>query len=164
VRLVISDTGPINYLVLIGHIDLLPILFERVIMPVAVLDELADPDAPPSVRAWIANPPNWIEVRESPAFFDDALLATLDDGERAAIALAALHPELLLLLMDDRAGVLVARKKGLAVTGTLGVLDMASQRGLLDLAEAFKRLRNTTFRCPEEIMNGLLRMQKRRDP
>jgi predicted nucleic acid-binding protein len=37
VRLVISDTGPINYLVLIGHIDILPVLFEKVIMPVAVL-------------------------------------------------------------------------------------------------------------------------------
>lgn len=160
-RLVVSDTGPINYLVLIGHIDLLPILFEKVVMPVAVMNELTDPDAPPVVRAWIANPPGWIEVREAPPSFDDALLAPLDDGERAAIALAAaLHPEPL-LLMDDREGVLVARKKGLAVTGTIGVLDMAAQRGLLDLAEAFTRLRTTTFRCPEEIMARLLGARKR---
>jgi predicted nucleic acid-binding protein len=103
VRLVISDTGPINYLVLIGHIDILPVLFEKVIMPVAVLDELTDQDAPPSVQAWIASPPIWIEVEENPASSDDALLAQLDDGERAAITLAAaLHAEL--LLMDDREG------------------------------------------------------------
>jgi predicted nucleic acid-binding protein len=50
VRLIIADTGPINYLVLIGSIDLLPILFERVILPSAVQAELSDPDAPPLVR------------------------------------------------------------------------------------------------------------------
>jgi predicted nucleic acid-binding protein len=125
-------------------------------MPAAVLDELVDPDTPPLVRAWIASPPGWIEVRQALAAPEDALLASLDDGERAAIALAAtLWPEPL-LLMDDREGVLVARKKGLAVTGTLGILDMAARRSLLDLAEAFQRLRNTTFRCPEEIMSGLM--------
>jgi predicted nucleic acid-binding protein len=159
VRLVISDTGPINYLVLIGHIDILPVLFEKVIMPVAVLDELTDQDAPPSVQAWIASPPVWIEVEENPASSDDALLAQLDDGERAAITLAAaLHAEL--LLMDDREGVIAARLRGLAVTGTIGILNMAAQRGLLDLAAAFIRLRSTTFRCPEEIMETLLSQQK----
>jgi predicted nucleic acid-binding protein len=126
VRLVISDTGPINYLVLIGHIDILPVLFEKVIMPVAVLDELTDQDAPPSVQAWIASPPVWIEVEENPASSDDALLAQLDDGERAAITLAAaLHAEL--LLMDDREGVIAARRRGLAVTGTIGILIPSSQ-------------------------------------
>jgi hypothetical protein len=54
VRLIIADTGPINYLVLIGHIDLLPTLFERVILPSAVQAELTDADAPPLVRSWIA--------------------------------------------------------------------------------------------------------------
>ena len=50
-RLIIAHTGPINYLVLIGNIDLLPVLFERVILPSAVQAELTDPDAPPSVGA-----------------------------------------------------------------------------------------------------------------
>ena len=35
-RLVIADTGLVNYLILIGHIDLLPALFEKVILPAAV--------------------------------------------------------------------------------------------------------------------------------
>ena len=35
-RLVIADTGPVNYLVLIGNIDLLPALFDKVILPSAV--------------------------------------------------------------------------------------------------------------------------------
>jgi predicted nucleic acid-binding protein len=56
-RLVIADTGPINYLVLIESIDLLSVLFEKVILPSAVQVELTDPDAPSSVRRWIADPP-----------------------------------------------------------------------------------------------------------
>ena len=39
-RLVIADTGPVNYLVLIGQIDLLPALFDKVILPSAVRAEL----------------------------------------------------------------------------------------------------------------------------
>jgi hypothetical protein len=46
VRLIIADTGPINYLVPIGSIDLLPVLFDKVILPSAVQAELIDPDAP----------------------------------------------------------------------------------------------------------------------
>ena len=40
-QLVVADTGPINYLVLIGRVDILPVLFEHVILPAAVRNELA---------------------------------------------------------------------------------------------------------------------------
>jgi predicted nucleic acid-binding protein len=62
-RLVVADTGPLNYLVLIGDIELLPKLFGRVLAPQAVCDELADRDAPAAVRAWAAQRPAWLEVR-----------------------------------------------------------------------------------------------------
>jgi predicted nucleic acid-binding protein len=39
-QLVIADTGPVNYLILIGHIDVLPALLEKVILPDVVRDEL----------------------------------------------------------------------------------------------------------------------------
>jgi predicted nucleic acid-binding protein len=119
VRLVIADTGPINYLVLIGYIDLLPALFQKVILPSAVQQELDSGETPPSVRGWVANPPVWVEVKETPVRdLNDHSLDGLDQGERAAIALAvAINADL--LLMDDREGVVVARNKGFAVTGTL---------------------------------------------
>jgi predicted nucleic acid-binding protein len=159
VRLVIADTGPVNYLVLIEQIDLLAALFQKVILPTAVQRELDDRDTPPSVRDWIANPPAWVEVRETPArYSDDESLKGLDDGEQAAIALAAaLSADL--LLMDDREGVMVARSKGLAVTGTLGVLGLAARRGLVDLADSFARLKRTNFRYRQEIMDDLLAQQ-----
>ena len=88
-RLVIADTGPINYLVLIGNIEMLPVLFEKVILPSAVQAELTDPDTPPAVRHWIADPPAWLDVLETPSSqFDQVSVEGLDDGETAAIALA----------------------------------------------------------------------------
>jgi hypothetical protein len=59
-----------------------------------------------------------------------------------------------LVLMDDRKGVVVARRKGLRVTGTLGVLDLAAQRGLVSFAQAVDRLRRTSFRIPEVLLDS----------
>lgn len=49
-RVVIADTGPIHYLVLIGHSEILPALFEKVIIPSAVYGELARAEAPDALR------------------------------------------------------------------------------------------------------------------
>ncbi len=66
-RLVIADTGPVNYLIPIGNIDVLPALFDKVILPSAVRAELTDPGTPPSVRNWIAELPAWLQVHETPS-------------------------------------------------------------------------------------------------
>jgi predicted nucleic acid-binding protein len=154
VRLVIADTGPINYLVLIGHIEVLPKLFEKVILPAVVRDELARPKAPPAVQSWIATPPAWIEIHQV-VHRHDPEMDKLDPGEEDAIALAIeLHADL--LLMDDREGVVVAQRKGFRVAGTLAVLAMASRHGLLNLSEAFDRLKQTNFHYHRQIMDRLL--------
>ena len=41
-----------------------------------------------------------------------------------------------LLLIDERAGFRAAKKRGLCVTGTLGVLDLAAKRGLIDFCRS----------------------------
>lgn len=155
-QLVIADTGPVNYLILIGHIDLLPRLFRRVILPTAVEDELHDIGAPAVVRAWVERPPAWLEIMETPGPGP----ATLDEGEAAVIALAvALHADM--VLIDERRGVHVARNYGLRVTGTLGLLELAAQSGLVDFTEAAQRLRLTTFRSPEALLETMLRKHRR---
>jgi predicted nucleic acid-binding protein len=131
-RLVVADTSPINYLILIDWIDLLPALFETVILPSAVETELKESKASASVRQWIENPPVWLEIRnDAPAFDPD--LNRLDPGEKAALALADLL-KADLLPIGERDGVKAARKKGLRVTGTLGVLDAAADRGLVNFS------------------------------
>jgi predicted nucleic acid-binding protein len=162
VRLVIADTSPINYLILIGHIDILPSLFDRVTLPAVVRGELAHPKAPVAVRNWIADPPVWVDVRKTAsAHIHDASLEKLDAGEEDAIALAIeIHADL--LLMDDEDGVIAARGKGLEVIGTLGVLSRAAQLRLFNLADAFDRVKLTNFRYRQEIMDEFLKEQSGR--
>src|SRR5208282_5935208 len=95
--LVVADTGPLQYLVLAGDIELLPKLFERVLVPQVVRDELANAEAPQAVRDWIARALGRLGVRPSHPGADDVAVAKLDEGEHAAIALAlAVKAELVL--------------------------------------------------------------------
>jgi predicted nucleic acid-binding protein len=159
VRLVIADTGPVNYLILIGNIDLLPRMFERVVLPVQT--ELSNSRAPASVQRWIADLPSWLETAQTP---DVTLSAGIHKGAAAAIALAvAMHADL--LLIDDRRGTRAAKQQGLRVTGTLGLLDLAAERGLVDFAGAIRKLEGTSFRKPEALLQVLLNKHRRKtDP
>ncbi len=56
---------------------------------------------------------------------------------------------------------MAARDKGLEVTGTLGILDLAARRGMIDFANALARLRTTNFRGREELFDALLKRHKR---
>jgi predicted nucleic acid-binding protein len=89
-------------------------------------------------------------------------LLRLDDGERAAIQLA-IRISAELVLMDDRAGVAIARSKGFAVTGTLGILDLAARPGLIRLKDAIEALKATNFRHRPEILDALLAEYEAKD-
>ena len=156
---VVADTSPLNYLVRIHGQDLLFILYERVLVPTAVIKELDDSRTPVIVRAWLSHLPEWIDVREvlSPP---DAALMELGPGEREAIQLA--HDEHAdLLLIDERIGVSAARRRGLAVTGTLGVLIQAARYGSVDIEAALRDLQTTDFRCTEELYQQARDLAKR---
>ena len=65
--IVVADTTPLNYLILIEQTQLLPCLYGQVLIPPAVLIELSDPRSPNLVRQWIAQSTEWLQVR-SPRF------------------------------------------------------------------------------------------------
>lgn len=153
-RVVVADTGPLQYLLLIGQIVLLPQLYGEVTVPTDVHDELLHPGAPPLVREWATLPPPWLKIMPALAS-EDSRVAGLDAGEAAAISLALTLPADL-VLMDERAGVATARAKALNVIGTIGVLDQAASAGLIDVAEAVGRLKATNFRYRRELLDGLL--------
>lgn len=154
--IVVADTSPLNYLILIRQQDLLPKLFQRVFVPPEVLSELGDPDAPLVVRSWLQNLPEWLEVK-APQTPPDEALRLLDPGEREAIQLAQ-EQGADLLLIDERRGSAEARRLGLTTTGTIGVLLAAGELGLIDAKEACRRLlTETTFRATPELRAKFLR-------
>ena len=61
--LVVADTSPLNYLVLVGAVDVLRAMYGRVVVPTAAADELSVAAAPLAVRQWLAARPEWLEVR-----------------------------------------------------------------------------------------------------
>jgi len=82
-------------------------------------------------------------------------LAYLGQGEGEAILLA-LDRHASLLLIDDREGVEEARRLGLTVTGTLGVLERAAERGMIDLTAVVGRLQATDFRAAPHVIRAVL--------
>ena len=152
--IVVSDTSPLNYLVLIEQVQVLPVLFGRVVVPPAVMAELQHAGAPAVVRAWAAGPPAWLEI-QPPVRIDPSL--GLGTGETQAISLAQeLHADA--VLIDERRAATIARQAGLFVTGTLGVLEIAAERGLIDLVRAVAGLRQTTFRVSDQVLEGVLQL------
>jgi predicted nucleic acid-binding protein len=156
--IVVSDTSPLNYLVLVGADHVLPILFGRVVAPPVVLSEMQHVKAPPHVQAWAANPPSWLEVR-SPANIQP--IGALGPGESAAIALAQ-ELKADALLIDERDGTVVAQKLGLVATGTLAILGLAAEQNLISLPDVIAALRRTTFRGPKQFIDELLRLDEAR--
>jgi predicted nucleic acid-binding protein len=122
--IVVSDAGPLIYLGGANEIELLRKLYEGVVVPQLVHDEVVVAGAGLCGAREVAAA-QWIRVENvSP---DPTLIARLDRGEAAAIPLAERLGAT--LLVDDGGARIVARERGLHVLGTLGVLLLAKQEG-----------------------------------
>jgi predicted nucleic acid-binding protein len=159
---IVSNTTPINYLVLIDHIAVLHHLYTRVIIPQAVFEELQDEGTPTKVKEWVASPPEWLEVR-TVSIPLDASLTWLDVGEREAIQLAK-EIRADALIIDEPDGRQEAKRQGLRVIGTLRVLYDAAEAGLCDLGHAYEHLQQTTFRAHPQLFKTFLDAQRRQTP
>jgi predicted nucleic acid-binding protein len=81
--------------------------------------------------------------------------AQLDPGEADAISLAK-EIKAPVVLLDERLGRAVALAEGLVVIRTLALLELAAERGLVELRPALERLRATTFRVAQELIDAAL--------
>ena len=155
---VVSDTSPLHYLILCGAQSVLPALFQKVVIPPTVFRELQQPNTPPAVREWANALPTWVAV-QTPKSIN--LVLDLDAGELEAICLAQ-EIKATAVLMDDKAGRNAAIHCGLAVIGTIGLLEQASARGLLDLPQVMERLRQTNARLNPDLVHAALERDRAR--
>jgi predicted nucleic acid-binding protein len=153
--IVISDTSPLNYLALIGVAGILHDLFGEVIVPGAVARELQADLTPPAARALIVSPPPWLLIR-SPRAIDPMLPQRLGAGEQEAISLAV-ELKADLLLCDDEKARKSATQLAIRVMGTLGVVQLAGAKGLVDFSVCVNDLRRTTLRIPESLILEMLK-------
>jgi len=152
--IVVSDTSPICYLLLIDQIELLPQLYEQVTIPQTVCDELQADRSPAVVQNWIDRPPEWLKIITI-TVAPDPMLEPLDPGEREAILLAEqLAADLVIL--DDKAARQIASARGLNMIGLLGILKDAARAGLIDLATTFEQLRSAGFWVAPSLLQRLL--------
>ena len=129
--IVVSDTSSLCNLFLIDHLWLLQEIYQTVIIPPAVADELAAASNPviPAILQL-----DWIQLRllANPAIAEQLQRDRgLDAGEASAIALA-IEIQADDLLIDERLGRREARRFGLSIVGILGVLAIAKQRNLIE--------------------------------
>ena len=153
--IVVTDTTPLNYLILIDEIELLPLLFGTVLLPSAASEELRQEETPAKVRGWMTHPPAWLQVR-TVITRPNPLLMSLDPGEREAIQLA-LELGISTVLMDEAKGRQLAQAFHLEVRGTLGILERAAKLGKLDLHPALRKLQQTNFRISPSVLASFLK-------
>jgi predicted nucleic acid-binding protein len=127
-------------------------MYDRVVIPSAVLAELAHPKAPAAVKTWAGSLPTWAEVRTAA---HDELDDILDPGEAEAIILAE-QLKADSLLLDEMEARREALRRGLPVAGTVGVLEKAAERNLINLSEAFSKLARTSFYIAPQVLQQAL--------
>lgn len=127
----VTNTGPIIALCGAGRLQLLDELFERLVVPFAVmLDLLGKPGAPEAAQLVALKAFELRSLNRAPP----AETSSLDEGERAAVALT-LELGGDVALLDEVDARRVASSLGLEVKGSLGVLVEAKRRGLLPAVE-----------------------------
>ena len=157
--IVVSDTTPIISLMKAGQLELLRKLFGVVYIPAAVYRELTKNEAF-SEEARMVKECEFLYVEKVENGKSVAILRNftgLDAGESEAIILAD-ERQSDVLLMDEHKGRQVARKMGITITGTIGILTQAFNEGMLNrdaVEECIERLKESGLRISEKLYQRL---------
>jgi predicted nucleic acid-binding protein len=153
--IVVSDTSPLSYLHLIGRLELLRLLYGKVVIPPAVDKEIRSAE-----RLHEKLDRSFIEVvgpRDKEKVTE--LLSEIDRGESEAIVLA-LELGADLLLIDEATGRDVAARLGLRRIGLLGIFLEAKRRNIIQMvsSEVESLVKQTNFRIRSEVLAEVLRL------
>ena len=153
--LVIADSGPIISLALIGKLELLNSLFDDILIPQAVWNEISADDTKPFYNLTYDFFKG--KVRQIKGFND--LTFTMDYGESESVIL---YRELQadFLLIDDKKARNIAENMGINCIGTLGVLSIANDKGLVDnLKPIFEAFIKNKLYYSIDLLNVILKQK-----
>lgn len=156
-KLIVADTGP---LIALSIMDLLPVLthlFDRVMVPNAVVDECLNDLSKPQAAKINEALTNNLLVREKivDSTYCALLEELLDSGEAEAITLAVQHNAIVLL--DEKSGRNIAKREGLKVVGSLFILIKAKQNGTIkSAAAALEKLKQHGYYLSDSLVHKVL--------
>lgn len=151
---VVSNSTPLIALSRIHRLDLLEHYFGAISIPEEVYDEVVTRGGmlygadEVEHASWI----HVVSIKNKTAV--EALCLTVDRGEAEAIVCA--RETCALLIIDDRDGRNAASRLGVQVTGTIGVLLMAAQDGMIDFKRELDVLISEGFRISEREYRRML--------
>jgi len=125
---IVCNAGPLISLARIDRLDILPALYDEIVVSPAVHREITNDDSLPGARAlaeadWL----KLVEVRDRGAL--EHLSSSLDAGEAETLALARELRST--AAIDEKRGRRFAEELGISQTGTVGILLTAKRRGLI---------------------------------
>jgi len=146
-KTIISDTSCIIVLDKIGELNILKELYGTVIVTKEIQEEFG------------STLPGWFEIKEVKDLNYQKILETIvDKGEASAIALT-LELDNPVLIIDDLKGRKLAKKLNLNITGTLGIILKAKEKGIIKSTKGvFEKLKQSNFRISEKVETELLKL------
>ena len=145
--IIIPDTSCLIFLDKIGEIDVLQKLYNRTVVTKEVAEEHISP-----LKKWIE-----IETAKEKRY-QKILEQSIDKGE-ASIMVLALEMDDCVVSIDDLQARKVAKKLGLRITGTLGLIQKAKKAGHIEsMRETIEKLKRVDFRISEKVEQELLRL------
>ncbi len=155
---VVLNTTPLVALWVLGRLDLLRDLFGQVVIPPAVQSEFMAAETQARQDALAQAP--WV-APQTLAHPERALAyPQLDRGEAEVLALAV-ETEARLVIIDERLGRRYAQRLQLPLTGTLGVLLLAKEKGLLPaLHPEIERLQQAGLSLGPDLITEALHLAR----
>ena len=154
--IVICDSSPLIALSIVEGLNLLECLFKEVVVPVSVFNELTAVNKPEAQR--IAD---WAQGKVVAATNEQLMHSfslLLDMGEAEAITLY-FEKKADFLLIDEKKGRKIATYNNINITGTLGILLLSKQNGLIHLVKPLiDRLQQSYIRISDELYRKTLEL------
>jgi predicted nucleic acid-binding protein len=150
----VINASPVIALSRVGQVELLVRLPQQSVIPRSVADELLRAPEDDAARRVVEG--GIFKIIESPAPPAQILAWDLGQGETAVLSYALAHPKWIAVL-DDGAARRCARSLSLMITGTLTVVLLARQHGLIDsAAQVLHDLRSADFRLDDKTIQDAL--------
>ncbi|MBL3600968.1 MAG: DUF3368 domain-containing protein [gamma proteobacterium endosymbiont of Lamellibrachia anaximandri] len=154
-RTVITDAGPLIAFASIDGLSILQKLFSEITIVGSVKDECLAKLSVDAQRIEDTINNGWLVVtpvvERSPS-----LSPSLGVGESDSIRFALEMPEESLLIMDDRLARRYALRKNLNIVGTVRLLDLAEQQGLIESAEqSIQEMTGFGYRVSNDILKKI---------